>query len=312
MFDIIQRWGNFPLAYATLQDGLDYFHTPDGYIAYFHSKHVCLVLGDCVSKLENKPDILKRFLEQHPNASFFHVSKPTAKILKDYGYHALEMGVEHTLDLQDFKGTWSTHRSLRSGYNKAVKDMTVTEELLDTLPDSQIRKLVCEWLSKKDSKRLKSFLCRPISSHSEHGCRYFFARRHGQFVGFQRFTPLYNDGKLDSYYADFGAFDPKYSGVKDLLFYTAITQFQSEQFETLHLGLAPFSRQRWRNGLSPALFSLIYQLNFPAYGYKGISNYLDKFHAKTAPVYLMSRSRLPLQTLWNTWHVMSGSLTTPN
>ena len=85
--------------------------------------------------------------------------------------------------------------------------------------------------------------------------------------------------------------------------------FQEEGYETLELGLSPFSKlphHPYKNSLLlKQVFKLIYKLNIPNYAYQGIADYHQKFHGKQRPIFFASPGPFPIRNLWQTWTVMA-------
>src|SRR2546428_8927617 len=73
----LKRYGREALAYATLQQGMEYFVNDDGYAAYtsvshplFARKTKKIVLSDPVCAPENYTRFVRHFLEHFPRAAF--------------------------------------------------------------------------------------------------------------------------------------------------------------------------------------------------------------------------------------------------
>jgi len=304
---LIQRYGSFPLAYATLQSTLSHFDDDDGYIAYQPSSTGPLVLSEPVVDPSKRNRLIDSFLEKYPTATFFHLGSDLMTYLERLGHKTHRMGYEHILELDTFEGSWSSHRSLRSGFNKGIKQVSVSETTLSNLNPADLGRVLKDWLATKAQRRQNGFLCRPFGYQDEPGCRYFAAWHVETLVGILRFTPLYRQGIILSYYADFSAVSPQFSGVKDALYMHAIRTFKDVGIKQVHLGLAPFSNSDWYKGGSNLLFHAIHTLNVPRYGYQGITSYLNKFHATKHPIYMMSKTRLPITPLFRAWRQITSA-----
>ena len=132
----LKQFGSWPLAYLTKQSILDTYETKKGYLAYTRNA----VLGDAVCDKKDAIDLLTTFTHTHPKACFYHIQEHSAKILSQLGYYITAIGQEHSINLQKFKGTWKTHKSLRSGFNKSQKKgVYITQHRHNTTKDIGIK-----------------------------------------------------------------------------------------------------------------------------------------------------------------------------
>src|SRR5437773_10036286 len=82
----LKQHGREALAYATLQDGMEYFVADDGYLAYTSVQHPVfarktkrIVLSDPVCAPENYGRLVGRFLEHSPRTAFAVISDKCAE-----------------------------------------------------------------------------------------------------------------------------------------------------------------------------------------------------------------------------------------
>src|SRR5437879_3866305 len=78
----LRRYGSEALAYATLQEGMNYYVDQDGYIAYttvyhpvFARKKLRIALSDPICAPDRYAAIVSGFLKQHPRAAFGVISQ---------------------------------------------------------------------------------------------------------------------------------------------------------------------------------------------------------------------------------------------
>ena len=93
-WELFRLYGNFTMAYATLQSQLKYFEADGAYLAYDTSLGISFVLGDPVGPFESHAEILAAFVRLHPRHCFCQVSKPTAEILARLGCRVNEFGAD--------------------------------------------------------------------------------------------------------------------------------------------------------------------------------------------------------------------------
>ena len=60
--ELFYRYGNFTMAYATLQPGMKYFETQEGYLAYDRCWGIPFVLGDPVAPAESHAAVIEAFV----------------------------------------------------------------------------------------------------------------------------------------------------------------------------------------------------------------------------------------------------------
>src|SRR5436190_21136161 len=91
----LRRHGREALAYATLQQGMEYFVHDLGYIAFttvthpvFSRKPKRIVLSDPMCAPGDMLALVSDFLETNPRAVFAVISEACASVLRDLGFKA--------------------------------------------------------------------------------------------------------------------------------------------------------------------------------------------------------------------------------
>jgi lysylphosphatidylglycerol synthetase-like protein (DUF2156 family) len=92
----LKKYGNFCIAYSTIQPGMQYFDIPQkGYLAYMVQGKKRFVLGDPICAKEDKEVIIKEALKEYPNTVFYQITKETAELLhKKFGFYMNIFGTE--------------------------------------------------------------------------------------------------------------------------------------------------------------------------------------------------------------------------
>ncbi len=293
------------MSYATLQRGISYFIRDYGYIAFVKTSIGNLVLGDPISCTKNTNTLIINYLKHYPNSHFFYISSHTKLFLDSLQFNTHKLGDEHSIHLPTFQGTWSTHKSLRSGYNKFSKSAIFFESTLEKETIKQIHSLEKQWILSKDHKSNISFMIRPFTDYSEQDCRYFFSYTHNELAAVLRLTPTYNQS--NDYYCDAFFSNPELKSIKDYMMLSTINLLRTEGAKNLNLGLSPFSKIpiNKHTTLTETLFRLIYLTNFPKFGYRGINVYQNKFHGVKESKFMSTRHAFTVPLLWKTWCLMS-------
>lgn len=244
----LKRYGNHLLAYASLQDGLDfYLEAPVGYIAFRSTDRLLsrpLVFGDpiCDSHFKNK--LLESFIIKHPNPIFLQVSRHTAEVLSTRGFLINEFGVETFINVQDYDLLGPHKAHLRRAVHCAERDGIKIEELADS-PSirEQARKISEVWLGNKavNFGELR-FLLRPPVYEAEMDVRKFYALEDNKIIGFVFFDPIYANGRVISYLANIErCLHDRSSSVIDCIIIHALNVFKQEGLTELSLALSPLA-----------------------------------------------------------------------
>src|SRR2546425_10108426 len=105
----LRRHGKEALAYATLQEGMEYYIDETGYIAFtsvfhpvFARKVKRIVLSDPVCAPENYQKIVRNFLAENPRAAFAVISEEFAETLRPLGFKVNCIGFEPEIPVQSY------------------------------------------------------------------------------------------------------------------------------------------------------------------------------------------------------------------
>jgi lysylphosphatidylglycerol synthetase-like protein (DUF2156 family) len=230
---------------ATFQQGLEHFGDERGFLAYKKVGRTALVLSDPIAPLENIPDLISRFLQQHPDAGFWYLSRPVAEILATRGFRVNAMGHDTSIDLPTYRFTGRDKKPLREAVNRIAKRGHVTRECsLAEVGIHNVKAVSDAWRQTRTIRNDEvCFLNRPLVLAEEPDVRRFFTfDREGKLLAFAFFDPVYEDGKLVGYTSQHNRHLPEadcmvHFAIKRL----AIETFQKEGLKVLHLGLAPFA-----------------------------------------------------------------------
>jgi lysylphosphatidylglycerol synthetase-like protein (DUF2156 family) len=186
------RYGNFTMAYATLQPGLKYFEGLGGYLAYDTSLGITFVLGDPVAPPENYPALIKAFVEKYPMSCFCQVSRPVAEVLSGLGRYVNEFGADIELELTDYNFDGPKKSKLRQAAHKVEREgYTIVERLSDEIDRYSLESLSAAWRATKRVKHEARFLVRPMTYEDEPDVRKFYLLDPaGEVASFVAFDPI--------------------------------------------------------------------------------------------------------------------------
>jgi lysylphosphatidylglycerol synthetase-like protein (DUF2156 family) len=244
--ELLRQYGTASQAYsAAFQAELEHFGDERGFIAYKKIGRTALVLSDPVAPTENIPDLISRFLEQQPDAGFWYLSPPVARVLAARGFYVNAMGHDTWIELTNYDFSGPKKKRLREAVNRMVKRGFVTRE--STLAEIGLDKIKAVSEAWRATKTIRSeevaFLNRPLVLAEEPDVRRFFTfDGDGKLVAFAFFDPVYEGGKVIGYTSQHNRHLPEADTmVHFAIKRVAIEVFQKEGLKVLHLGLAPLA-----------------------------------------------------------------------
>ena len=306
-FELFRRYGNFTMAYATLQPGMKYFHSRDGYLAYDRCWGVTFVLGDPVAPAENHAAIIEAFVGEHPRACFCQISQQTGAILDRLGWFVNEFGADMELDLPTYEFTGPKKSKFRQAAHKIEREGYTIEERTVADGDREVLEALCaSWLATKTVPREARFLVRPLEFGHEPDVRKFYLRdSDGWIVAFVAFDPICEGGKVIGYSPAIKRRAPDApTGAEEAICKFAIEQFRAEGMQTFRLGLLPLYdvedsgfREAWR---LKKLFQWIYRYGDRwIFSFRGLADFKHRYRGNPTKVYFAAPTR------WNIWNLIA-------
>jgi lysylphosphatidylglycerol synthetase-like protein (DUF2156 family) len=306
-FEVFRQYGNFTMAYATLQPGMKYFESHGGYLAYDTCGGVNFVLGDPVAPAEDYAAIIEAFVRMHPRTCFCQVSKPVGAILARLGWFVNEFGADMDLDLPtyDFEGPkkskfrQAAHKIEREGY-------TIEERTVADGEGFQLDALSSSWLAAKTVKQEARFLVRPLAFGDEPEVRKFDLRdSDGSVVAFVAFDPICEKGEVIGYSPAIKRRAPDApTGAEEAITKFAIERFRAEGFRTFRLGLLPLYDVQDSEFREARLLKKVFQLAYRygdrwIFSFRGHADFKHRYRGNLSKVYFATYTRL------NAWNLVS-------
>jgi phosphatidylglycerol lysyltransferase len=299
--EYLKEHGRCCMAYSTLQQGMKYFDMPGiGYLAYVQYMGTRFVLSEPIAEGNKKGEIIAAALKKHSNTCFIQVQGETAKLLhKEFGFYGTPMGIETSLDIDDFESEWKTFNWVGRKIRKGEKKLKVYEstEVPQITPD-QIAELSSQWLNHpKRRRRELAFLARPFQLNLPF-TRTFYSFKDDRLVGVTVFDPMFHQGKIISYSVNITRTTndaPDCTG--DYSWYQALKTLKFEGCAELSLGLSPLkSLEQDRLDISDALtlklLKCINRMGKPFYNFDGIHYHKKNFRGTEKSVYFCHRRPL--------------------
>jgi len=291
------KYGNFTMAYTTLQPGMNYFESQGGYIAYNSCMGATCVLGDPVAPSEARATMIDEFVRTRHHVCFYQISQEVGSILSNLGWYVNEFGADMELELKSYDFEGPKKAKLRQAARKIEREGYRIEERTDSQVDPfAISQLCVSWLATKTVPREGRFLARPFSFGFEPGVRKFYLiNAADQLVAFVIFDPICEAGRVIGYSpAVKRRSNAAPVGAEEAIVKHAIEQFRGEGIKFLRLGLMPLF------DLEPSMFpeavplrkflQWIYRYGDSwIYNFHGHADFKHRYRGRLSKVYVASR-----------------------
>jgi len=307
----LKRHGQEALAYATLQEGMEYFVNPTGYLAFtsvthpvFARKGRRLVLSDPICAEEDLPRLVRAFLEFAPHAAFVVVSERCAAALRQLGFKANCIGYEPELPIQTYntQGNWKDLDLIKRARNEAKREGIVIreEETIEKVNKAQLDEVSRRWIGQKPVKDREIWIYarRPVFAHEEDVRKFVAYDREGRVAGFIFYDPMYRNGNIYGYSANISRCDEqRYGRLGTAINMVAAEKFKQEGKEVINLMLAPFVKladgKYNDDKVTTMFFRLSERFGNDIYNFKGLSFYKAKYRGIEKSLYFVSNSPMP-------------------
>jgi len=311
----LKQHGREALAYATLQEGMEYFVAPTGYIAYTTVRHPVLApkprritLSDPVCAPEDLPGLVEMFLADNPRAAFGVISEACAEVLRDMGFKINCLGCEPELPIQTYqtKGNWKELDMIKRARNEARREgIIIREEQANTLKKQELAAISAQWIGSKriNDREVWLYARRPVFDHEEDVRKFVAYDNAGKVAGFVFYDPMYREGRVFGYSANIVRCDEQRFGrLATAVHMEAMEKFKAEGKEVLNLLLAPFvklDRGKYNDDFGAKLFfTLAARFGNNIYNFQGLSFHKSKYRGVEKPLYVASNSRMPSNDIY--------------
>jgi lysylphosphatidylglycerol synthetase-like protein (DUF2156 family) len=298
-FELFRQYGDFTMAYATLQPGMKYFEAHGGYLAYDTYLGTNFVLGDPVAPAGSHAAIIEAFVRKYPRSCFCEISKATGAILARLGWFVNELGADMEIDLPTYDFSGPQKSKLRQAARKIDREgYTIEERTVADGDRDELEALSSSWLATKKVKREARFLVRPLAFGDEPEVRKFYLRDpDGWIVAFVAFDPICERGEVIGYSTAIKRRAPTApTGAEEAITKFAIEQFRAEGIKTLRFGMLPFYqvqdsafREVWR---LKKIFQWVYRYGDGwIYSFRGHADFIHRYRGSLSKLYFATRTR---------------------
>src|SRR2546423_1367354 len=211
----LRQYGKEALAYATLQDGMEYFVDESGYIAYTTIKHPVfarkgkrIALSDPICAPADYGAIVERFLKECPSVGFAVISEKCAEVLRTLGFKANCVGYEPELAVQTYntRGNWKELDLIKRARNEAAREGLVIREEPDirTLNRTQLDAVTASWISHKpvNDREIWIYARRPLFEQEPDVRKFVAYDKEARIAGYAFYDPMYRAGEVYGYAAN--------------------------------------------------------------------------------------------------------------
>lgn len=306
----LRRHGGEALAYATLQQGMEYYVQPEGFIAFTTSVHpvfarsgVRVTLSDPVCEPEDLPMMVRGFTEFAGRAAFGVVSERCAAVLREQGYKVNCVGFEAELPVQTYNtsGNWKELDLIKRARNEARREgIVIREDPIERVDRAQLEAVSQQWIGGKkvNDREIWIYARRPVFAPEADVRKFVAYGRDGRVAGFVFYDPMYRDGRVYGYSANISRCDERRFGrLATAVHMCAIEKFRSEGVEVLNLCLSPFVKLdagRFNDDVGTRwFFQLSERFGNSIYNFRGLSFHKSKYRGSEKFLYFGSNNSMP-------------------
>ena len=309
------KHGREALSYATLQQGMEYFICPLGYIAFtsvthpvFARKTRRMVLSDPLCAPEDLRELVRQFLEFAPGCAFVVVSEQCAGVLRELGFRANCLGYEPELPIQTYntKGNWKELDLIKRARNEAKREgIVIREASIENINREELDDLTRRWIGSKkvNDHEIWVYARRPVYGPEPDVRKFVAFEPNGHVAGYVFYDPMYRDGKVFGYSANISRCDEKRFGrLATAIHMTAMEQFKAEGRESLNLCLAPFvnlgAGKYNDDGGTSVFLKASERFGNNIYNFKGLAFHKSKYRGAEKSLYFASNNFLPSNDIY--------------
>jgi lysylphosphatidylglycerol synthetase-like protein (DUF2156 family) len=311
----LKQFGGQSLAYATLQEGMEYYVNELGYIAYISVHHPVfarktkrIVLSDPICAPQNYSAIVRRFLGHAPGTAFGVISERCSEALRTLGFKVNCIGYESEIPIQTYNtnGNWKELDLIKRARNEAKREeIVIREELPETLDRNVLSQVSARWISNKkvNDREIWVYARRPVFGPEQDVRKFVAYDKERQPAGFVFYDPMYREGKVFGYSANISRCDEQRFGrLATAVNMVAAEKFKTEGKEVLNLLLAPFSKLdegRFNDDWATKMFfNLSARFGNNIYNFKGLSFHKSKYRGIERSLYFASNSFWPTNDVY--------------
>ncbi|MET7889748.1 DUF2156 domain-containing protein [Streptomyces mirabilis] len=251
-YEMLRRYGSHSSAFLAMNSGNRRFRTDgvDGFVPYREAgrRHL-FQLGGPVCAVEDRPSLLSALLaragSERRRVAAVQLSRPQAELHAGHGFVVNQFGASFSIALDGYSLGGQRMVKVRNMVNRARREgVSVAEVPAEERDGAKVTTALdavdAAWLRAKGRhvKELEFLIGERGGPGAPHR-RLFTAVHEGRTVGYVSYSPVF--GEHAGWLYDLTRRLPDAPpGTVELLFATALRQFQDEGCGWLHLGFTPF------------------------------------------------------------------------
>jgi lysylphosphatidylglycerol synthetase-like protein (DUF2156 family) len=305
--DLVRAHGSDPIAYSTLQDGLSYFETSFGYIAFHRAFGFDLTLGPPVCAHKDRAELIQRFLRAHRSPLFFYVQRDIATLVSELGgprFRVSGMGIDKVmaLDTPFSEAAPRVQGALKKAARAGLRVCEVRPSELGAEDRAQLASITQAYLRRSAVPVEMHFLNRPLAFDGDGLARMFVLRQgdDSRMFGYVVLDPYFDSGRVLGYLLNLIRFEPtRLWGVYYSAVSTLAARLREEGVGQFSLGFCPLVEVD-TEGCSPVLSSQVrwMERRLSGVGYLArLREMKGSFPGLTPQRYFVTPSPLALTTL---------------
>jgi lysylphosphatidylglycerol synthetase-like protein (DUF2156 family) len=249
--DALRAYGEHSSAFLAFNRHTRHFRAAGdrGLVAYRPAgrRHVAQLFGP-IAPISERRRLLTEFRgwarQEGRRVMAVQLTRADAELYAAEGFVVNQLGSSYSIALDGYATRGSKFMKIRNKLKRAAREgVTIqamsADEAGEPALKEQLDAIDADWLKDKGAHEL-AFMIGERGGRGQSHRRVFLASHHGRPVAYVTYSPVF--GERPGWLYDLTRRRPDApTGTIELLFHTALTVFQSEQCEWLHLGLTPFA-----------------------------------------------------------------------
>jgi lysylphosphatidylglycerol synthetase-like protein (DUF2156 family) len=295
---LLRRHGSASLSHMSTWTGNSYWFSTDGEqaVAYRIIRGVAITVGEPICSSAMRDSALREFAifcdDNGLRSCFYGVTEACAPYFTNAGWNLTEVATESVLRPQAALLAGKRFQDIRTSINRARKSgVHAIWTRFDDLPAdqvAQIRDLSLAWVHSKKLPEM-GFTLGGLEQLDDPDVRLMLALDDNDVVhAVTSWLPSYRDGAVVSWALDFmRRSENSMPGVIEFLIAASLGQMKQDGIEIMSLSAAPLARSaREQETTVDRVLNLISSVLEPAYGFRSLAAFKDKFEPEHEPLFM--------------------------
>lgn len=295
---LLRRHSSASLSHMSTWTGNSYWFSVDGEqaVAYRTIRGVAITVGEPICSSSMRDRTLREFAifcdDNGLRSCFYGVTEACVPYFTNAGWTVTEVATERVLRPQDALLAGKRFQDIRTSINRAhrvgVHAIWTRFDDLSANQVAQIQDLSLAWVHAKKIPEM-GFTLGGLEQLDDPDVRLMLAIDNNDVVhAITSWLPSYRDGAVVSWALDFmRRREDSMPGVVEFLIAVSMEQMKQDGIEIMSLSAAPLTRiAREQKTTLDRVFHLISSLLEPAYGFRSLAVFKDKFEPEHEPLFM--------------------------